>query len=182
MISPKCLSSHGHLDAFLSLTSDRPVNLHGIFKAQQFLNVSKIADPTLKDNRHRVNAWMESAPEEHSSQAMPSIASDPNFRNQRASLDSRPDSAPAETNARANSSDDSTLSAAEPLKNPGLATLRESEECSTNHLSKADLREGSSAGAALTSAADFGKDNGTACLRNALHRSPSSGSCGQPGS
>lgn len=105
---------------------------------------------------------MESAPEEHSSQVMPSIQSDPNFRNRRTSLESRPDSAPAETATGANSVGDlSDLQAKEGEKERDtLETFRESEENSMIHQLKADLRAEGSAGDELTSAAELGKTSG----------------------
>ena len=71
---------------------------------------------------------MESAQEEHSSQNMPSVQSDPNFRLPRTSLDSRPDSAPAETSPEAGSGDEQPDSPRRGQLIGRLSTLKESEE------------------------------------------------------
>ena len=71
---------------------------------------------------------MESAPEEHSSQHLPSVQSDPNFRLTRTSMDSRPDSAPADTSPEAGISDEQPDSPVRGQQIGRLATLKESEE------------------------------------------------------
>lgn len=74
---------------------------------------------------------MESAPEEHSSQHLPVVQSNPDFTNQRTSLDSRPDSAPAETSAQDNSAEAEAGAQNFESRKGGLSTLKESEEASS---------------------------------------------------
>lgn len=103
---------------------------------------------------------MESAPEEHSSQTLPLTQSYPDLRNQRTSLDSRPDSAPAETSAQTDAAEPDSPDET-PLKGRRLSTLRESDDPShTRELSNGQIspKEGAFGERAAADTASSGED------------------------
>ena len=103
---------------------------------------------------------MESAPEEHSSQTLPMTFSNPNFRNERTSLDSRPDSAPEPT-AVSNPGEGREESPSKEVPRKGLETLKESEELPGSSLASKAPSESQTGGKAAASRQEAAAEPGT---------------------